>query len=142
MARKKPGPKRKEISIAELDKLCGMQCTIIEIAGWFKCSVDTIETRVLEATGKRFSEYFEEKRGAGKAALRRRQFQRAMGGNGTMLVWLGKQYLDQSDKSEVKQHGTLDIYAMTADERLARIEELQRKRLAAAPVVTDVSDSD
>lgn len=32
--------------------------------------------------------------------LRREQYKAAMGGNTTMLIWLGKQLLGQSDKSE------------------------------------------
>ena len=35
---------------------------------------------------------------SGKASLRRKQYEVAMGGNCTMLVWLGKQYLGQTDK--------------------------------------------
>lgn len=142
--KRKPGRPRKEISLAELEKLCRMQCTLLEVAAWFNCSVDLIEMRVKEATGKCFSEYSDEKKSAGKASLRRVQFNKALKGDRTMMVWLGKQYLDQSDKSEVKQHGTLEIYAMTTDERRARIEELTRRRIEAAPstLITDVSDSD
>jgi hypothetical protein len=36
--------------------------------------------------------------GNGRASLRRRQFKAADAGNATMLIWLGKQYLGQSDK--------------------------------------------
>jgi hypothetical protein len=32
------------------------------------------------------------------ASVRRKQFELAMAGNPTMLVWLGKQYLGQHDK--------------------------------------------
>lgn len=142
--KRKPGRPRKEISLAEMEKLLRMHCTLLEVAAWFNCSVDIIERRVLEATGKRFAEFSGEKRNAGKASLRRVQFNKALKGDRTMMVWLGKQYLDQSDKSEVKQHGTLEIYAMKDDERRARIEELTRRRIEAAPeaLVTNVSDSD
>ncbi|MDD5391106.1 MAG: hypothetical protein PHD37_17345 [Gallionellaceae bacterium] len=127
-AGKKTGRKKIDIDIRTLDKLCEMQCTIIEIAGFFNVSVDTIERRVKEASGIRFADYFEEKRGAGRASLRRRQFQLAMKGNGTMLVWLGKQYLGQTDKQEVKQEGSLNVYTMTSDERKARIAQLLAQR--------------
>ena len=49
----------------------------------------------------KFAEYFEQKRGKGKIALRRKQYDVAMSGNVTMLLWLGKQYLGQSDKQEI-----------------------------------------
>lgn len=39
--------------------------------------------------------------GEGLASLRRRQFKVADSGNPTMLVWLGKQYLGQSDKQDL-----------------------------------------
>lgn len=37
----------------------------------------------------------------GKATLRRMQWRGAESGNPTMLIWLGKQLLDQRDKSEL-----------------------------------------
>jgi len=36
-----------------------------------------------------------------KQSLRRKQVNLALRGNVTMLIWLGKQWLDQSDKREV-----------------------------------------
>jgi hypothetical protein len=33
------------------------------------------------------------------------QFKAAEGGNATMLIWLGKQYLDQSDKTQQEISG-------------------------------------
>lgn len=84
----------------EFDKLCGLQCSLEEIAGWFNCSIDTIEKRVKETHGITFSEYFAQKRSGGKISLRRKQYETAMAGNPTLLIWLGKQYLNQTDKTE------------------------------------------
>lgn len=39
--------------------------------------------------------------GAGRVSLRRKQVEEAMKGNATMLVWLGKQILGQTDKQEL-----------------------------------------
>lgn len=89
-----------EINWFEFDKLCAIQCSLREIAGWFDCSEDTIERRVKETHDVTFAEYFDQKRGKGKIALRRKQYDVAMNGNVSMLIWLGKQYLDQSDKQE------------------------------------------
>lgn len=97
----KTGRPQIEINWIEFDKLCGLQCTIHEIAGWFNCSVDTIERRVLSEHGVGFADYFAQKRSGGKISLRRKQYEIAMSGNPTMLIWLGKQYLAQTDKSEV-----------------------------------------
>lgn len=91
---------RIEIDWDEFEKLCGLQCTQEEIAGWFDCSVDTIDRRVKEKHGVSFAEVFKLKSGKGKISLRRKQMSVAMAGNPTMLIFLGKQYLGQSDKRE------------------------------------------
>ena len=78
-----------------------MQCTRKEIAGFFECSEDTICRDVQREHGVTFEVYRDEKAEAGRISLRRKQMQVAMGGNVTMLIWLGKQYLGQTDKSNV-----------------------------------------
>lgn len=94
------GRPRIEINWEQFNKLCGLQCTLLEIASYFDCSDDTIERRVKETHGVTFAEYFAQKRGNGKIALRRKQYEAALAGNVTLLIWLGKQYLGQSDKQE------------------------------------------
>lgn len=97
------GAPRKEIDFDELDKLCAIQSTEEEIAGWFDMSIETLKVRVKEKFGMTFLEYFAQKRGKGKISLRRKQYQTAMSGNPTMLIWLGKQtkWLNQKDKHEI-----------------------------------------
>ena len=89
------------IDMEELDKLIEFQATAEEIAGWFECSVDTIERRIKEHYDCGFAEYFAQKKGKGKLSLRRKQYQEAMKGNTTLLIWLGKQYLGQTEKQEL-----------------------------------------
>lgn len=91
----------KEINWEEFDKLCRMQCTRKEIAAFFECDEKTISAAVEREKGISYSLYSEEKAAEGKQSLRRKQLQVAMGGNVTMLIWLGKQYLGQSDKSDI-----------------------------------------
>lgn len=112
------GRPKKELNWEEFDKLCAMQCSQREIAGWFDVSVDTIERRVEETWGIKFAEYFEEKRSAGKIALRRKQFDVAMGGNVALLIWLGKQYLGQSDKQDVLSNTNIQINISKEDNEL------------------------
>lgn len=97
----KMGRPKIDIDWNEFDKLCRMQCTLAEIASWFDCSEDTIERRVKETYGVTFAERFSQKRGVGKIALRRKQYQLATEGNVALLIWLGKQYLGQSDKTDI-----------------------------------------
>lgn len=84
----------------DFDKLCGLQCTLEEFAAYFNCDTQTIERAVLREKKLTFGQYYEQKKGRGKVSLRRKQFEIAMSGDRTMLVWLGKQMLGQSDKQE------------------------------------------
>ena len=92
---------RIEIDFTEFEKLCALQCTLGEVAGWFNCSEDTIERRVQEHYGEGFAEVFAKKRGKGKISLRRWQMQCAEKGNAAMLIFLGKNYLGQKDSHDV-----------------------------------------
>lgn len=91
---------RIEIDKEQFEKLCYLQCTLEEIAGFFKCSADTIERWCVREYKERFAEVYNKKRGTGKISLRRAQFRLAET-NATMAIWLGKQYLGQTDKQEV-----------------------------------------
>ena len=95
------GRPRIEIDWAEFDRLCEVQCTLAEIATHFGVSEDTIERAVKREHGVSFADYFAQKRQAGFVSLRRKQYELAMAGNATMLIFLGKQYLGQADKREV-----------------------------------------
>jgi hypothetical protein len=86
----------------DIDKLCFIQCTLREIASFCNCSEDKIEIACHKEKNMKFSEYSELKRGNGKVALRRTQWRLAVEKEDkTMLIWLGKQHLGQSDKQEL-----------------------------------------
>lgn len=85
-----------EIDKEQFEKLCAMQCTSKEIAGYFQCSHDTIERWVKDNYDKTFIEVFEEKRVGGLISLRRSQFRLAET-NAAVAIWLGKQLLGQKD---------------------------------------------
>jgi hypothetical protein len=89
----------KPINQIEFEKLCGLQCTQEEICGWFGVCSDTLESWCKRTYDMNFSEVFKEKRGMGKISLRRAQFRLAEK-NANMAIWLGKQYLGQSDRGE------------------------------------------
>ncbi len=111
-----------EIDWDELDKLCGISCTLEEIAGWFKCSVDTIERAVERVHGMRFADYYEQMSAQGRISLRRKQFQLAQSGDKTMLIWLGKQLLGQEEKSR------LDIGRIPQEQFDAEVERRLNER--------------
>jgi hypothetical protein len=52
-------------------------------------------------THKNAYEAYENGKAEGRVSLRRKQYEAALGGNTTMLVWLGKQLLGQKDKHEL-----------------------------------------
>lgn len=91
---------RKEIDQKQFENLCGLQCTLEEICGWFGCCTDTLEAWCKRTYKQDFSEVFRQKRGLGKISLRRSQWRLAEK-NANMAIWLGKQYLDQKDTPEV-----------------------------------------
>lgn len=98
----------KEIDAKQFEKLCGLQCTKLEICGWFDITDKTLESWCKRTYGKGFSETFEEKRAAGKISLRRAQYELALKGNATMLIWLGRNYLGQSEDVTVKANVALE----------------------------------
>lgn len=117
---KKMGRPILEIDWETFQKLLEYQASLEEVAAWFKMSPDTVETRVKEKFNRTFSEVSKEFRGVGKLSLRRKQFQEAMKGNTKLLIWLGKQYLEQRDKRE----DTVNITNYSDDELLEKAKEI------------------
>lgn len=100
---KKMGRPLKKIDQTQFENLCAFQCTVEEVCEWFEITADTLESWCKRTyDGKTFSKVFAEKRGKGKVSLRRAQYQTALSGNPTMLIWMGKQHLGQTDKTEQK----------------------------------------
>lgn len=62
---------------------------------------DTLYDRCYEEKGSIFSAYAQEKRAKGDGNLHLKQYSEAMSGNITMLIWLGKQRLNQSEKKRI-----------------------------------------
>lgn len=92
------GRKRIYIDFEEFRKLCEMQCTKAEIAHFFNVHTDTIDAwckRELKCT---FEEAHNTYTDNGKIALRRIQLKHAEK-NPVMAIFLGKNYLGQSDNS-------------------------------------------
>ena len=96
----KTGRPRIEIVREHFESLCGIQCTLAEIASFFKCSEDTIERWCKRELKMTFAEAFKTYSAGGKISLRRFQFRMAEH-NCSMAIWLGKQYLGQRDIQEL-----------------------------------------
>lgn len=91
---------RKEIDQKQFEGLCGLQCTLEEICGWFDVTDKTLDGWCKRTYHASFSEVFKQKRGAGKISLRRSQWRLAEK-NATMAIFLGKQFLGQRDSVDV-----------------------------------------
>jgi transcriptional regulator with XRE-family HTH domain len=98
----KGGRPKIEIDWKILDELCRLQCTQEEIAEYMGISVDSLERIAKREKGESFAEYFNKRRKVGFVSIRRKQYQLAMQGNVTMLIWLGKNWLGQVDKHEIE----------------------------------------
>ncbi len=94
----KIGRPRKEIDKELFEKLCELQCTEVEICGIFDVCEDTLNSWCKENYDMTFSDTFKKKSAKGKMSLRRLQYRIADNGNATMAIWLGKQWLGQTDK--------------------------------------------
>jgi hypothetical protein len=93
----KRGRPKKFVDLELVEKLAHIQCTNGEIAATLGVSVDTLQRN------KNFAVVYKKGAEGGRKSLRRMQFEAANKGNVTMQIWLGKQYLSQSD------HGLLEV---------------------------------
>ena len=109
------GRPKKEIDQKTFEKLCGLQCTVREITSFLDVSDKTLYSWCKETYGKSFSAVFAIKRQAGFTSLRRSQFQLAEK-SAAMAIWLGKQYLGQTDK---------DYWQRRQDEKALELKERQ-----------------
>jgi hypothetical protein len=82
----------KRVDIETVKKLAQLHCTYQEIAEFVGVSTKTLQ--------RSYVHYIKKGRELGKISLRKAQFEKALGGSVPMMIWLGKQHLDQKDKIE------------------------------------------
>jgi hypothetical protein len=80
-------------------------------------SVDSLARRLKEA-GYSFAEYKHKKKENLRINLLKKQYDVAMAGNVSMLIWLGKNELGQKDKLE-SEHSVADLRVMISKEENA-----------------------
>ena len=88
-----PRPKKYDIDPQQVEKMASYGMKNTEIADSLGCSKDLIS--------KSYSTNITKGRADLKKSLRKAELDSALQGNATMLIWLGKQILDQSDKQEI-----------------------------------------
>lgn len=97
----KVGRPKKEINQKQFESLCAIQCTAEEICSVLDVSDKVLENWCKETYGVNFSVIFAQKKAGGKASLRRNQWKLSEI-NPSMAIFLGKQYLGQSDHPAVE----------------------------------------
>jgi hypothetical protein len=124
--RKKTGPKPMIIGYDMVTRAASIQCTEYEIAKLVGLTDDGFRKR--KARDKKLRDALEEGYSGGRRSLRRVQWEGAQKGNPTMMIWMGKQYLGQRDKAELKQDISVatDVRDMT-DEQLEAIVRRGKK---------------
>ena len=93
-------PKKYDIDEKEVVKLASYGMTNIQIADFFGCSKQLITTNYCTFIAKGKLETI--------SNLRQKQIEVALKGNVSMLIWLGKQWLGQSEKAEVQMNRPIE----------------------------------
>lgn len=103
--KKKSNAGRKKIVInwARVDSALKAGANGVQVAAMLGISFDTLSRRTNEEKNADFAAYMREKREAGNEELLKAQYESAIGGDRGLLIWLGKQRLNQTDKKEIKQ---------------------------------------
>lgn len=93
----KMGRPKKELNLEKLELLCSFPFTQEEIGWILGLSVDTLANEIRKLYNLTFSEFCNKKRNDKKIQLYNKQFEVAMSGSVPMLIWLGKQILNQKE---------------------------------------------
>lgn len=124
-----------DVRFQKLRRMVSRMATAEECAAAFGIDEKTLTSRLKERGFSGFSEFFRKHNAGGKISLRRAQYITAVKDrNPTMLIWLGKQYLDQkditqhrhvgADGGDIKHRLTLDHSKLTLDQKEAILEAL------------------
>ncbi len=123
------GRPRIEIDYELIRSLAEIQCTQVEISHIIGVSDKTL------SANPHFQEVYKQGVAQGNKSLKRKQFERAMAGSDTMLIWLGKQRLGQVDRVDTAISGNA-IGIIWADEYGEKANKADSK------AITNQSSSD
>lgn len=87
-------PKKYDVDPEQIEKLASYGCTYEEIGAIFNVKATSLR--------KSYSQYYQKGREGMKRRLRMAQLKNAFDGNAVMQIWLGKQYLGQTDKNDIE----------------------------------------
>lgn len=120
----------KEIDLNQLEQMAMIGCTYREMAA----CLGVVESTLIE----KYKTIIDQLREKGKRAIRAKQVEVALRGSVPMLIWLGKQMLDQREK--IDQVNTHVIEKIREVEALP-IEEKRRRLQMALKSMEDMHDN-
>jgi hypothetical protein len=94
-----PGRPPAVIDLLVVERAASIGCPVEDIAAMLGIAVRTLYNHM--ENDPAVAEAIERGRGQGRGSVRRAQFEKAMGGSDTMLIWLGKVLCGQKDTSAV-----------------------------------------
>lgn len=94
------GRPKADIDWNRVDALLEADCSGAGIAAVLGVAPGTLYDRCLKDKGIPFSEYSQQKCSKGESLLKEVQYLKAMGGDNTLLVWLGKVRLKQKEHQD------------------------------------------
>ena len=110
------GRPKKNIDYEMVEKLASIMATQEEIASFLDISVRTL------LRDEHFCHIYKKGLESGKMSLRRQQFKLSET-NPTMAIWLGKQYLNQTDKQDIRMENKVELKEIS-NEQLDKIEKI------------------
>lgn len=120
----KRGRKKLPIDWEKVGKMIMAGSNGAQVAASLNIDYSTLVRRCDEDLNTNFTDFFNQKREAGNNLLFNKQFEVAMKGDRGMLIWLGKNRLDQTDK---RQNVNVEIRDdRTEEEVLQSIEDLDK----------------
>jgi hypothetical protein len=111
--KRKPGRPRFVLDYETIEKYAMMQFTDYEIAAWIGMEPESFCRR--KKKDDELSQCIKKGRAKGCGSLRREQYKKAMAGDGTALIWMGKNYLGQSDKKDITTDVPINVTIIRPD---------------------------
>lgn len=105
---KKIGRPEIELKWDVLDAVLQYGAQLTDCAEFCGCSEDTIQNRIKQEFGLTFTEYRARKLGRTRVSIMKKQIEKALAGDTTMLIWVGKNICNQADKISTEVDDTPD----------------------------------
>lgn len=113
----------REITADSFERLCSYHCSKDELMDFFELSPALMEKWCKTTYELTFTAAHKKFTAKGNYNIRKAQYNAALNGNGAILIWLGKQYLNQRDNPEIETN----CEEMPLDELSKSLKDLAEK---------------